>query len=69
MIEKSQSCKIKQCVLQPEAGIGRKAQKHEYVFLILETERKLEILEWSDCRELGVVVGRWRQEKIVEGKG
>lgn len=55
--------------MQPEAGIGRKAQKDEYVFLILETERKLEILEWSDCRELGVVVGRWRQEKIVEGKG
>lgn len=56
-------------MLQPEAGIGRKAQKHEYVFLTLETERKLEILECSDCRELGVVVGRWRQEKIVEGKG
>ena len=52
--------------MQPEAGIGRKAQKHEYVFLTLETERKLGIRECSDCRELGVVVGRWRQEKIVE---
>ena len=40
-------------MLQPEAGIGRKAQRQEYVFLILEIERKLEILEWSDCRELG----------------
>ena len=54
--------------MQPEAGIGRKAQRQEYVFLILETERKLEILEWSDCRELGVLVGRWRH-KIVDGKG
>lgn len=54
--------------MQPEAGIGRKAQRQEYVFLILETERKLEILEWSDCRELGVLVGRWRQ-KIVDRKG
>ena len=39
--------------MQPEARIGRKAQRQEHVFLILETETKLEILEWSDFRELG----------------
>ena len=55
-------------MLQPEARIGRKAQRQEHVFLILETETQLEILEWSDFRELGGGSGEMEAGENSGGK-